>query len=309
MSSVTVACTVRSPSARLDISSRSRRIASWLRRLRSRLEARDAAHPGLRGPAPDCAGEAQDCDRDCEQRRRRAGQAGGLGSGLRLERLRQPVGGGAEIGCGALRRRELARPLERALELFLVGGKRALHLAEPRRCLALDRRHAGRLVESGETCEELREQRRVSVMRCETSAGFTAASSCSRSSLVRWATVSKRGSTRMAGMPPGADTALPVAASTRPRIARDSPAALRSSSATVRAASNCCEPSSSAFQPGSPPSRCALSDESAANGERPASISASTRSSVVREAARRSKAAASPRAAAAAWAGIAPAER
>jgi hypothetical protein len=48
----------------------------------------------------------------------------------------------------------------------------------------------------------------------------------------------------------------------------------------VRAASSCCDPSSSEFQPGSPPSRCALSDESAANGERPASISASTRSSV-----------------------------
>jgi len=31
MSSVTVACTVRSPSARLDISSSRRRIASWLR--------------------------------------------------------------------------------------------------------------------------------------------------------------------------------------------------------------------------------------------------------------------------------------
>jgi hypothetical protein len=56
------------------------------------LEARDAAHPGLRGPAEDRAGKAKDRDRDRDQRRRRAGQARGLGRGLRLERLRQPVG-------------------------------------------------------------------------------------------------------------------------------------------------------------------------------------------------------------------------
>ncbi len=124
---------------------------------------------------------------------------------------------------------------------------------------------------------------------------------------MRCATVSKRGNTRIAVSPPGADTALPVAASTRPRIVRDSAAAWPSSPATLRAASTCFEDSSSVFQAGSPPRRCALSDESAANGERPSSISPSTRSSVVRDAASRSKAAASPRAAAAAWAGMLPA--
>ena len=96
---------------------------------------------------------------------------------------------------------------------------------------------------------------------------------------MRCATVSKRGNTRIAVRPPGADTALPVAASTRPRIARDSAADLPSSPATVRAASTCFEDSSSVFQADSPPRRRALSDESAANGERPASISPSTRSS------------------------------
>ena len=146
-----------------------------------------------------------------------------------------------------------------------------------------------------------------SVIRRDTSAGLTAASSCSRSSLVRWATVSKRGSTRIADKPPGAETALPVAASTRPRIVRESAAALPSSPATLRAASTCFEDSSSVFQAGSPPRCRALSDESAAKGERPASISPSTPSSAVREAASRSKAAASPRAAAADCAGMLPA--
>ena len=102
----------------------------------------------------------------------------------------------------------------------------------------------------------------------------------------------------MAGMPPGADTTLPVAASTRPRIARDSRRGLaqlvrnrcarRALAARLRV---------SAFQPGSPPSRCALSVEAPRTAaRRRRATSASTHSSV---AARRwrgaSNAAASPR--------------
>ncbi len=116
---------------------------------------------------------------------------------------------------------------------------------------------------------------------------------------------SKPGSSRKAAAPPGAATAFPVAASTRPSSSRASPAQVLSSVAVARPPSTASIPSSNVLQTGSSPSRRALWLDSASKEARPASASSSTVASEARASARRDIAFSSPAAASGANAGSA----